>query len=587
MRRLYLQIYADVLAILVVFALLGRSAWSASADARRRARQISRGVARVLARVLPPATAPRADAQAALEQLRARPRDDVDAARRCAAPMARCSRRAGAELPAPTAAERESGFLHRRHGAIVRACPRLPDGRTLVARRPHGAHDLGWLVGDRRARRGDRARRLSGRAAHHAPAREAAARRSRRSARATCARACEVRGADEIADLARSFNRAAAQIEQLVARAAQRCSRSASHELRSPLARIRVAIELLGGRRRRELRARVSRDIAELDELIGELLLASRLEALAPGRALDRRETIDLLASRRGGGGAHAARRVDGEPVNLRRRSHAPAPARAQPARERAPARPAARRSRSRSRSSAAGRARLRVSDRGPGVPESERERIFAPFYRPSGASESRDGSFGLGLALVRQIARHHGGEARCHAARGRRHRVRGRSRRCPMTVSLPDHPGVIAKPPSLFMAALAAGFALELAFPTQLRLGARAARARLALSSARASGSSPRRCGDSAARARTSRRIGRPRRSSATVPIATRATRSTSGLVPARPRARRRQPLAARAAGAAPRRDALRCHRARGGVPGAEVRRRLPRVPRGVRRWL
>ena len=61
----------------------------------------------------------------------------------------------------------------------------------------------------------------------------------------------------------------------------------------------------------------------------------------------------------------------------------------------------------------------ISVEDRGPGVPESERERIFAPFYRPAGASETRDGSFGLGLALVRQIARHHGGAARCTAREG------------------------------------------------------------------------------------------------------------------------------------------------------------------------
>jgi signal transduction histidine kinase len=63
-------------------------------------------------------------------------------------------------------------------------------------------------------------------------------------------------------------------------------------------------------------------------------------------------------------------------------------------------------------------RVRLSVCDRGPGVPEDEREKIFAPFYRPSSRPPAEAGS-GLGLALVRQIARRHGGEARCLAREG------------------------------------------------------------------------------------------------------------------------------------------------------------------------
>jgi signal transduction histidine kinase len=53
--------------------------------------------------------------------------------------------------------------------------------------------------------------------------------------------------------------------------------------------------------------------------------------------------------------------------------------------------------------------AELSVCDGGPGVAEAERERVFRPFYRFAGGAGA-----GLGLALVRQIARRHGGEARC-----------------------------------------------------------------------------------------------------------------------------------------------------------------------------
>jgi signal transduction histidine kinase len=54
--------------------------------------------------------------------------------------------------------------------------------------------------------------------------------------------------------------------------------------------------------------------------------------------------------------------------------------------------------------------AEIRVCDQGSGVPEAERERVFEPFYRRAGATVGA----GLGLALVRQIARRHGGDAAC-----------------------------------------------------------------------------------------------------------------------------------------------------------------------------
>ena len=399
MRRLYLQIYATVVAIVVVFALLVGITWKVFGPSRDDERRFSEGIANVLARVLPPADAPQPEQQAAIDQL-AR---DLDVRLSLRDARGELLARSGEELPAPDRSGRE-------HGSFAL---RLADGRTLAAARPH--ERIGWLVCivafaaavalgaypvvRRITRRLERLR-----------AQVEALGAGELSARV------EVRGRDEIAGLAESFNRAAERIEKLVS--SQRGAlASASHELRSPLARIRVAIELVDGAEGDALRERVAADVAELDALIGELLLASRLDALAPGQALDRRESVDLLglaaeeAARTGAEVAGESALVDGDAHLLRRlvrnllenaRRHGNGSA-VEVRVARAPA----------------AAALLSVADRGPGVPEAERERIFEPFYRPAGARESRDGSFGLGLALVRQIARHHGGDVRCRPREG------------------------------------------------------------------------------------------------------------------------------------------------------------------------
>jgi signal transduction histidine kinase len=105
-----------------------------------------------------------------------------------------------------------------------------------------------------------------------------------------------VSGRDEIAALANRFNQTAAAIETLLAQERQMLA-SASHEFRSPLARIRMALELLAEEadpaRRTELSRRASEDIAELDGLVEELLLAARAQPGVPRRPLTQ---VDLLA---------------------------------------------------------------------------------------------------------------------------------------------------------------------------------------------------------------------------------------------------------------------------------------------------
>ena len=220
----------------------------------------------------------------------------------------------------------------------------------------------------------------------------------------------EVEGSDEVAELARSFNRSAERIAELI-RAQRRLLAGASHELRSPLARLRVAAELLTREGRPELRDRVARDIAELDELVDELLLASRLEAGAPADQIDEVQLLALLAEEAARDGSGVVE-VSGEALSIRgdtrmlrrlvrnlldnARRHGGGGAIEVSV-----------------EALAAGGVRLRVADRGPGVAESERERIFEPFYQSADPHADRSGA-GLGLALVRQIARHHGGDARC-----------------------------------------------------------------------------------------------------------------------------------------------------------------------------
>src|SRR5439155_4489994 len=102
----------------------------------------------------------------------------------------------------------------------------------------------------------------------------------------------KVEGRDEVAALAESFNRSAQRIEELVA-AHRLLLANCSHELRTPLARIAVAASLLAEQSDANTRQSLKQDGAELDQLIEEILLASRLDAQT---ALDRLEPVELLA---------------------------------------------------------------------------------------------------------------------------------------------------------------------------------------------------------------------------------------------------------------------------------------------------
>jgi signal transduction histidine kinase len=222
-------------------------------------------------------------------------------------------------------------------------------------------------------------------------------------------------GRDEVAALATSFNQAADRIETLL-RSHQTLLANASHELRSPLARLKMAFTMLDDAapaQRERLVREIDVNIAELDALVEEVLLASRLEA---GSAVGETHVVDLLAL----GAEEAARaettfepetdsaRVDGQERLLRRalRNLLDNARRYGGPEVELGLRPVA------------GGYEFVVADRGPGVPAEMRERIFEPFYRLPGHAEMA-GGVGLGLSLVKQIAERHGGSVRCLARDG------------------------------------------------------------------------------------------------------------------------------------------------------------------------
>ena len=399
MRRLATQIHATVVGVLVLFAVLLGTAWWHGPGVRQEA-LLAEGVAETAAEILPGPERPVEELQGALERLA--PRFGVEAA--VFSPAGERLAWAGAPLPLPPASGAGRHWV-RLHGRVLLSV-RLPDGRRLVAARPRPdwrhlgsvATTVGLLALAVAVGAWPLVRRLTQRL-------ERLRLRVEELGKGDLAARAVVEGRDEVADLARSFNRAAERIQGLV-EAQRRQLAFASHELRSPLARLRLSLEMLAGDP--ALKGRAARDLAELDALIDELLEASRLEAL--GRP-DRAEPVDLLglvaeeaarveAAVEGEavlvhGDAHLLRRLVRNLLDNARRHAAGAGIEARV-----------------ERVGTAG-ARLAVSDRGPGVGDGERERIFEPFYRPPGAPETGAG-YGLGLALVRQIARAHGGEARC-----------------------------------------------------------------------------------------------------------------------------------------------------------------------------
>jgi two-component system osmolarity sensor histidine kinase EnvZ len=221
-------------------------------------------------------------------------------------------------------------------------------------------------------------------------------------------------GPREIAALSRRFNEMTKQVEELLA-ARTVLLAGVSHDLRTPLARLRLAVEMLVRKPSPQLAAQVEGDIEAMDRLIGDVLTLARglgheavqrvvlsefckkLVLSIPGAAdkvqveiadvtLDvppgalRRILVNLLEN--------ALRYGGDQPVSLRAEVED-------------------------------GRCRIGVLDRGPGIPPDELETVYRPFYRLEASRSVNTGGSGLGLAIVRQLAMAQGWQARLQAREG------------------------------------------------------------------------------------------------------------------------------------------------------------------------
>lgn len=404
MNRLYQHIYAAQLLSLVAFAIFAGLMWLYSRD-EANPRSLIGTLASLADLAIPGNDKQAPELETALSRLRARSGADLAVY----APDGRLLASVGAKLPAP---ERAPGGAYAEErwtlmGSVWTIV--LRDGRALVFHRREqleaalpsfllllGAGLVALAVGSYPI-----ARHLTRRI-------EALKKTVDAFGAGDLSRRIVVTGKDEVAVLADSFNRSADRIGTLLS-AHKTLLANASHELRSPLTRLQMAVEMLKTNADDpKLRKEFVRNIAELDQLVGEILLASRLDAGTGAAMVSEVELLELTAEECAAAGAS----IEGVPIAIRgdgrllRRlvrnlldnacrygGGSAIEVSLQPGDNRL--------------------VRLLVCDRGPGVSADERERIFEPFYRPTGTREST-GGVGLGLALVRQIARKHGGDVRC-----------------------------------------------------------------------------------------------------------------------------------------------------------------------------
>ncbi len=232
------------------------------------------------------------------------------------------------------------------------------------------------------------------------------------------------RAGDEMSQLVNDFDLMAEQIEKLV-NAQSRLLKDISHELRSPLARLTVALELARQRTGPEAEsalARISLESGRMNELISSLMTVARLEGGA-GSVRKAPVQLEALIEEVARDAAFEAQSrncqveaeildelpVVGDPALLRSaienvvRNATRYTADGTTVNIRA----------ERVQTGRLAEAVIRVSDSGPGVPDDSLDKIFQPFYRIDDARGRSTGGVGLGLAITDQAVRLHGGSVK------------------------------------------------------------------------------------------------------------------------------------------------------------------------------
>jgi signal transduction histidine kinase len=230
-----------------------------------------------------------------------------------------------------------------------------------------------------------------------------------------------VKGGDEIAALGRDFDLMAGRIEELMT-TQQQLLRDISHELRSPLARLNVALELARQRSGPEAKTpldRIDREAERLNDLIGQLLTLTQLEnrgeaiAFAPvslGRLVEAIASDANFEAQTRGRTVQAAVQDDlmiqGSEELLRRGIENVVRNAVRYTAEHTQVDITVSRRAGRSGAEAV----IRVRDHGPGVPEDALPQLFLPFYRVADARDRQSGGTGIGLAITERALRLHNG---------------------------------------------------------------------------------------------------------------------------------------------------------------------------------